>query len=229
MRILILGAPGSGKGTYSEGISRSLHIPHISSGDLLRHLRAHHRLSRKIRSYIDKGKPFPDRMMIPLLIKRLSRKDCRKGFIFDTVYTVNQAKTFERIWGIDLVINLLLPDVVIVKKNLGRRTCRNCGTLYNLAKINELGVRMPALPPRREGICDRCGGPLFVRHDDNEKAIRIRLKLYRERAKPLLRFYRRRGIVRDVKVTGLPDKITSKILRIVKAARGYPFIEEKRK
>jgi len=221
MKILILGAPGSGKGTYSRGLSEILKLPQISSGDLLRTLRNDFKVGKTISEYQDKGLPVPDEVIMPLLKERLSRDDCKNGFILDAItYNINQAKMLEKITDVDLVINLVLPDSIVIKKNLGRRTCKNCGFTFNVAEINELGICMPALPPKKEGICDKCGGPLFIRTDDTEEVICERLKVYWERINPVLKFYRDKGLVRDVKVDSIPDIMVPKILEVIKKVLG---------
>lgn len=218
MNILVLGAPGSGKGTYSRGLSEILKIPHISSGDLLRSLRDDAEVGKTIKEYQDKGLVVPDKIVMPVLKKRLSMDDCKNGFILDGItYNLNQAQMLEKITDIELVINLVLPDEILIKKNLGRRTCKKCGSsAYNLVEINESGIRMPALLPKKEGICDRCGGPLFIRSDDTEEVMRERLRVYWERIKPVLKFYRDKGLVRDFKVNSSPDVMIPKLLELIK-------------
>jgi adenylate kinase len=218
MKILVLGAPGSGKGTYSRGLSEILKIPHISSGELLRSLRDDAEVGKTIREYQDKGLVVPDEIVMPLLEKRLNQDDCKNGFILDGItYNINQAEMLEKITDIELVINLVLPDEILIKKNLGRRTCKKCGSSsYNLVEINEGGINMPALLPKKEGICDKCGGPLFIRSDDTEEVMRERLRVYWERIKPVLKFYRDKGLVRDFKVNSSPDVMIPKLLKLIK-------------
>jgi len=222
MKILILGAPGSGKGTYSRGLSEILKLPLISTGNILRSMRNDPKVGNIIKEYQDKGLPVPDDVVMPLVQERLSRSDCKKGAIIDgdVVYNINQAKMIEKIIDLDLVLNLILPDSILIKKNLGRRNCEKCGITFNVADINEHGIRMPALPPKKEGICDKCGGPLSIRTDDTEEVIRERLKVYWKRIKPVLKFYREKGLVRDVKVNSTPDIMIPRILDIVKKELG---------
>jgi len=222
MKILILGAPGSGKGTYSRGVSKALKLPLISTGDILRSLRDDPKVGSTIREYQDKGLPVPDDIVIPLVQERLSRSDCKKGAILDgdVVYNIRQAKMLEKITSLDLVINLLLLDDVVVKKNLGRRTCKNCGATYNVEEIKEGDIYMPPLPPKKEGICDECGGQLGTRSDDTEKTIRERLRVYWERIRPVLKFYKDKGILIDCKVNSSPDVMVLKILEIIKNQLG---------
>jgi adenylate kinase len=219
MKILIMGAPGAGKGTYSKGVSEALKLPLISTGDILRSLRNDSKVGSTIRKYQDKGLPVPDDIVIPLVQERLSRGDCKNGAIIDgdVVYNINQAKMMEKITDLDLVINLVLSDDIIVKKNLARRICKNCGAIFNVTEIKEKGIYMPPLLPKKEGICDKCGGSLFIRTDDTEEVIRERLKVYWKRIEPVLKFYKDKGIVIDVKVDSSPDIMIPKILGVIKS------------
>jgi len=222
MRIMILGAPGAGKGTYTKGLSEALKTPLFSTGDLLRSMTTDPKLGSAIKSYLDKGMPVPDEIMIPIIKGRLESKEYQGDMIFDgdVIYNIDQAKALEKVMKLDLVINLVLPDSVLVKKSLGRRTCKNCGAVFNLAEINEKDIHLPALLPKKEGICDRCGGPLYIRSDDNEEVIRTRLKIYRGRIGPVLKFYRGKGILRDFKVTSDPDSMVRQLLKLVKKDSG---------
>ena len=217
MKMMFLGAPGTGKGTYARRISEKLNMPQISTGDLLRAARDDPEFGDTIKEYQEKGQPVPDEIVMPIVKKRLSQDDCKEGYILDAVaYNINQAKLLDEITQLDLVINLLLPDDIIVKKNLGRRVCKNCGNIYNIADIREDGIEMPPLLPEKEGICDKCGGSLVERTDDTEEIIRERLRVYRERIEPVLQFYREKGIVEDFKVNASPNVMVPKLLEIIK-------------
>ncbi len=220
MKIIMLGAPGSGKGTYSKGLVDVLKIPQISSGDILRASRNDPKNGSTIKDYQDKGLPVPDEIVMPLIEKRLKEDDCKNGFILDAIpYNIKQAVMLEKITSIDVVLNLLLSDDIIVKKNLGRRICKNCGAIYNIADIKEGDIVMPPLLPKKEGICDKCGGPLVERTDDSEEIIRERLKLYSERIGPVLKHYRGKGIVKDFQVNASPDVMVPKILELVRKSK----------
>lgn len=217
MKMMFLGAPGTGKGTYARRISEILNMPQISTGDLLRAARDDPEFGGTIKEYQDKGQPVPDEIVMPIVKKRLSQDDCKEGYILDAVaYNINQAKLLNDITQLDLVINLLLPDDIIVKKNLGRRVCKNCGNIYNIADIREDGIEMPPLLPEKEGVCDKCGGLLIERSDDTEEIIRERLRVYKERIEPVLQFYREKGIVEDFKVNASPEVMVPKLLEIIK-------------
>lgn len=221
MKIMLLGSPGSGKGTYSRGVSEVLKLPQISSGDLLRAARDDPKTGSTIRKFQDKGLPVPDEIIMPLIKERLKKDDCKRGFILDAVtYNIKQAKMLEEITSLDLVINLLLPDDVVIRKNLGRRTCKNCGATYNVEEIKEGDIHMPPLPPKKDGVCDKCGGPLMVRTDDTEETMRERLRVYWERIRPVIKFYSDKGILVDIKVNSSPDIMVPKVLEIIKANIG---------
>ncbi|MBO3800307.1 MAG: adenylate kinase [Candidatus Brockarchaeota archaeon] len=189
MRIVILGPPGSGKGTYSSRLASRLGIPHISTGDLFRdEIKSGSELGNNISSYVSSGRLVPDDVVNRVMEKRLSKEDCRKGFILDGYpRTVNQAEFLDGISKVDVVINLNVPDEVIVRRLSSRLICRNCGAIYN--KIT--------LPPKIDGICDKCGGELYQREDDKPEIIRERIGIYKREIAPLLEYYRKKGIVLD--------------------------------
>jgi len=189
MRIVMLGPPGSGKGTYSSRLASRLGIPHISTGDIFREeIKSGSELGRRISSYVSNGKLVPDEVVNMVMEKRLSKEDCRKGFILDGYpRTLNQAEFLDRVSSIDVVVNLNVPDEVIVRRLSSRLICRNCGAIYN--KIT--------LPPKVDGVCDKCGGELYQREDDKPEIVRERIGIYKKEVAPLLEYYRRRGIVLD--------------------------------
>jgi adenylate kinase len=218
VKIIFLGPPGSGKGTYARRISEKMGIPSISTGDLLRANRDNPEVGEKIREYQDKGLPVPDEIVMPILKKRLEEPDCKKGVIFDAMpYNIEQARELDKITDIDVVIDLFLPDDIIINKTLGRRVCSKCGDLYNIANINdeERGIYMAPLLPKQEGVCDKCGGKLIERSDDSEETIKKRLEVYRKRIAPVLELYRIRGIVKDFHVNNTPDIMVPKIMELI--------------
>lgn len=187
--IIMLGAPGAGKGTQAVRLSDKYDFPQISTGDLFReNLKNNTPIGQKAKSYMDKGELVPDEIVLDMLFDRLSKCDnCSKGYILDGFpRTIAQAEAFEKRVGNDaniIALNLEVPDEMIVERLSGRITCKQCGAPYH----------RQANPPKQEGICDRCGGPLIQRDDDKEEVIRKRLQVYHEQTAPLKEFYKKRG------------------------------------
>jgi len=210
MRIVMLGPPGAGKGTYASRLNVSLGIPHISTGDMVRdEIRAQTELGRKIKQYSDKGELVPDEIIIQLLADRLKKPDCKRGFILDGFpRTINQAEALEKISGIDVAVNLNVPDEIIITRLSNRVTCKRCGAIYNLL----------TLKPKKEGVCDSCGGELYQRYDDKPKVIQERLNIYREKTEPLIKYYKDKGLLKDVHCDDLmtpPEVIVTQILKVL--------------
>ena len=210
MRIVMLGPPGAGKGTYASRLNVSLGVPHISTGDMVRdEIKAQTELGKKIKQYSDKGELVPDEIIIQLLADRLRKPDCVKGFILDGFpMTINQAESLDKISKIDVAINLNVPDEIIITRLSNRVTCKKCGAIYNLL----------TLKPKKEGVCDNCGGELYQRYDDKPKVIQERLNIYREKTEPLIKYYKKKGLLKDVQCNDLmtpPEAIVTQILEIL--------------
>ncbi|MFH1977972.1 MAG: adenylate kinase [Candidatus Aenigmatarchaeota archaeon] len=223
MKIIFLGPPGSGKGTYSSRIGKQKSWAHISTGDILREeVRNNTELGMKAKSHMDSGGLVPDDLIIGMFKKRIEQDDCKEGFILDGFpRTIAQAEALSGITQIDVVINLQVPEHVIIGKILARRTCEKCGNIYNIADIrfgpnNE--YRMPPLNPEKEGICDKCGGNLVSRNDETEDLIKHRLATYREQTEPLEKYYDEKQLLKNVQVIGPPDIMVPKILEVLEKA-----------
>jgi adenylate kinase len=206
----MLGPPGAGKGTYASRLNVSLGVPHISTGDMVRdEIKAQTELGKKIKQYSDKGELVPDEIIIQLLADRLKKPDCKKGFILDGFpRTINQAESLDKISRIDVAINLNVPDEIIITRLSNRVTCKKCGAIYNLL----------TLKPKKEGVCDNCGGELYQRYDDKPKVIQERLNVYRENTEPLIEYYRKKSLLKDVQCNDLmtpPEVIVNQILEIL--------------
>lgn len=186
MKAIIFGAPGSGKGTYASRLQAKLNVDVIPMGDIFREsVKQNSELGKKVKRYVEAGMLVPDDIVVEALKMRLSNVPKEKGFILDGYpRTLAQAKILEGIASIDVILELKVPDWIIVERLSSRRICRNCGTVYNLK----------FLKPKVEGVCDKCGGELYQRSDDNPEVIKKRLQVYRYMTKPLLQFYREKEV-----------------------------------
>jgi adenylate kinase len=186
LKAIIFGAPGSGKGTYASRLQTKLGIDVIAMGDIFRELmKQDSELGRKVKVYVEKGLLVPDEIVIEVLKQRLNKIPKGKGFILDGYpRTLKQAKTLDAITKIDAILLLDVSDWIIIERLSSRRICRNCGTVYN--------VRF--LKPKVEGICDKCGGPLYQRSDDNPEVIKKRLQVYQEQTSPLLEYFKEKKV-----------------------------------
>ncbi len=191
MKIILLGPPGAGKGTYASRLSSKFNVPHISTGDIVREeIRAATPLGLKIKEYSDRGDLVPDEIITDLLKRRLEKPDCARGFILDGYpRTIAQAEMLDKIADIDLVINLNVPDDIIIQRLSNRMICKVCGAIYNRL----------TLKPKIDNICDKCGGELYTREDDKAEVVQERLKVYRRKTEPLIDYYRRKGMLREVR------------------------------
>ena len=191
MKLILLGAPGAGKGTQAEILSRELKIPTISTGNMLRAaMKQDTPLGRKVKEYMDTGRLVSDEIVIELLSERLQEPDCANGFILDGVpRTLVQAEALEQA-GIrfDAAVAIESSDETIITRIGGRRVCESCGASYHIVNI----------PPKQEGICDKCGGQLVQRSDDAPETVKNRLQVYHTTTEPLKGFYETRGILKTV-------------------------------
>ena len=191
MKLILLGAPGAGKGTQAEIISQKLNIPTISTGNILRAAVANGTpVGLKAKEYMDAGKLVPDDVIIGVISERLAESDCQKGYILDGVpRTIAQAEALEKA-GIqfDAVVSIEISDEEIERRMTGRRTCVNCGATYHVM----------AAPPKQEGVCDKCGQALQQRKDDKPETVKARLATYHKETEPLKDFYAQRGVLKSI-------------------------------
>lgn len=211
MKLIIFGPPGSGKGTYATRLEAKLNLVPVSTGDLFREaIKAKTELGKKVEGYLNRGELVPDNGVIDVLKERISRPDTEKGFLLDGFpRTIHQAEALDKIANIDAVINLLVPESIIVERLSSRRVCKRCGAIYN--------VRF--LKPKREGICDKCGGELYQRDDDKPAVIRDRLKVYEKQSKPVIDHYADRVPFITVECNQVdvpPEDMVEKILKEIK-------------
>ena len=192
--IILMGPPGAGKGTAAKQLQSALGLVHISTGDMFREaIKEGTELGKLAKSFIDQGNLVPDDVTIGIVKERLSKDDCANGFLLDGFpRTLVQAEALERISKeinrpIDVVVNLDCDQAELVRRISGRRVCKNCGAPYHVTSMK----------PQIEGVCDKCGGPLMQRPDDNEEALKVRLHHYVESTKPLLEFYSKLGLLEN--------------------------------
>jgi adenylate kinase len=205
-RIVLLGPPGSGKGTQTERLCKELGFAHISTGDLLREaVRSQMPLGIKAKKFMDAGDLVPDDLVIELI--KLKLDQCPKGFVLDGFpRTLEQAKALQKICRIDVAINLEVNEEDIVGRMINRRSCKKCGAVYNLRSN----------APKKAGVCDKCSGELYQRSDDTEETVRNRMKVYKERTLPLISFYGNRGVLMNIDARGGIDDVYKKIAEKVR-------------
>ncbi len=204
MKAIIFGAPGAGKGTYSSRLQTKFNLDAISTGDIFREsIKSDSELGRKVKSFVEKGALVPDEVVTEVLKERLSKIPEGKGFILDGYpRTLEQAKNLETITNIDVVIQLDVPDWIIIERLTSRRQCKNCGAVYNLR----------FLKPKVEGVCDKCGGQLYQRADDNEEVIKNRLQVYANMTKPLVEYFKSKNLPFVTAVTTSLDQAPEPIV-----------------
>ena len=205
MKIIFLGAPGAGKGTQAEIVSKHFGIPTISTGAIIRQaLKEGTPVGLAAKAYIDKGNLVPDEVVNEIVRDRLAKPDCQDGFILDGFpRTVPQAEALDRM-GIlpDCVISLEVDDAEIIARMSGRRVCGSCGATYHTV----------ALPPKTEDVCDKCQSPLVRRHDDDPEVVRERLRVYHAETEPLKAYYAERGLLTSVKGADAVQETTARTL-----------------
>lgn len=208
MKLILLGAPGAGKGTQAEILSKELQIPTISTGNILRAaIKNGTPTGLKAKSFMDAGKLVPDEVIIGIITERLAEEDCKNGYILDGVpRTIAQAEALEQA-GIqfDAVVSIEISDEAIMQRMSGRRVCEDCGASYHLV----------AVPPKQEGVCDNCGGKLVQRKDDAPETVKARLEVYHKETEPLKDFYESRGVLKPVENASSVEATTRAILRVL--------------
>lgn len=216
VKLIMLGPPGSGKGTYATRMAPKLDVPTISTGELCREEAAKGtELGKKIKKIMDEGGLQPDEVINKMLKARISKPDAKKGFILDGYpRTIPQAEALEKISKIDAVINLVVPERVIIARLSARRQCKQCSAIYNTLYLK----------PKVEGICDKCGGELFQRDDDKPAAIKERLKIYDEKTSPLINYYKEKGIKIDIPCNSVDVPPDIQVEKIMKALKEHKII-----
>ena len=195
MKIIMLGAPGAGKGTQAKMIADKYSIPHVSTGDIFRaNIKEQTELGMEARKYMDQGLLVPDELTVKILLDRVAKDDCKNGYVLDGFpRTIPQAEVLDKAVSelnesIDFAINVDVKDENIIRRMSGRRACLKCGATYHIEHI----------PPKKEGICDKCGSELVLRDDDKPETVEKRLKVYHEQTQPLIDYYNKKGILKEV-------------------------------
>lgn len=212
MKIIMLGAPGAGKGTQAKMIAEKYGLPHISTGDIFRaNIKNGTELGKEAKEYMDKGLLVPDELTVRLLLDRVAKDDCRNGYVLDGFpRTIPQAEVLDEELSklgekVDYAVNVDVPDENIVNRMSGRRACLSCGATYHVVSI----------PPKKEGICDVCGSELVLRDDDKPETVQKRLKVYHEQTQPLIDFYEKKGVLRSVDGTLPMEEVFTAITEIL--------------
>lgn len=214
MKIIMLGAPGAGKGTQAKMIADKYAVPHISTGDIFRaNIKNGTELGMEAKKYMDQGQLVPDELTVRILLDRVAAEDCKNGYVLDGFpRTIPQAEVLDEALEklnekIDYAIDVDVPDENIVKRMSGRRACLSCGATYHITHI----------PPKTEGVCDRCGKDLVLRDDDKPETVTNRLEVYHAQTQPLIDFYSAKGVLKTVDGTQSMEKVFDTIVEILEA------------
>lgn len=212
MKIIMLGAPGAGKGTQAKKLANKYGIPHISTGDIFRaNIKNGTELGKKAKVYMDQGLLVPDELVVDLVVDRFKNADCENGYVLDGFpRTIPQAEALDEALSkngdaVEYAIDVDVPDEVIIERMSGRRACLNCGATYHIVNI----------PPKNEGICDTCGKPLVLREDDKPDTVGKRLAVYHEQTQPLIEYYTNKGILKSVDGTKTMDDAFKEIIQLI--------------
>ena len=212
MKIIMLGAPGAGKGTQAKMIADKYSVPHISTGDIFRaNIKNGTELGMEAKKYMDAGQLVPDELTVKILLDRVAQDDCKNGYVLDGFpRTIPQAEVLDKALTelgdqVDYAINVDVPDENIIKRMSGRRACLSCGATYHIEHV----------PPKAEGICDRCGKELVLRDDDKAETVKNRLNVYHDQTQPLIEYYTQKGILKTVDGTVDMNDVFSAIVNIL--------------
>ena len=203
MNIILLGAPGAGKGTEASKIVDTYKLPHISTGDIFReNIKNETPIGLQAKSYIDKGLLVPDEVTCKIVEERISREDCKNGYMLDGFpRTIAQAEALDQITKLDLVINIGVDHSLLLNRLCGRRVCKDCGESYHVSRLNG------------ETKCARCGGELYQRKDDNPETVQSRLDVYNAQTAPLIDYYEKKGILFNVCGDGSPEEAHEQVTK----------------
>ena len=214
MKIIMLGAPGAGKGTQASRIAEKYQIPHVSTGDIFRaNIKNGTDLGKEAKKYMDQGQLVPDELTVRILLDRVAQDDCKNGYVLDGFpRTIPQAEVLDAELSklgtkVDYAVNVEVPDENIIGRMSGRRACLKCGATYHLEFLR----------PKTEGICDNCGSELVIRDDDKPETVKKRLTVYHDQTQPLIDYYTEKGVLKTVDGTVSPEQVFQAIENILGA------------
>ena len=214
LRAVLLGPPGAGKGTQAAKVIEKYNVPHISTGDIFRaNIKEGTELGKKAKGYMDEGKLVPDELVVNLVTDRLQKDDCKEGFLLDgfprTIFQAEQLDKFLSDNGqkLDIVLNFKVRKDVLVERIAGRRVCKSCGASFHVVNV----------PPKKEGICDACGGELFQRKDDNRDTVENRINVYESETAPLIGYYEKQNVLVDFDGEKTHDEVFADVVKAIEA------------
>ena len=209
MNVLLLGAPGAGKGTQVTRISERYGLPHISTGDIFRaNIKNETPIGLLAKSYIDKGQLVPDEVTCKIVENRLQEEDCKAGYLLDGFpRTIAQAEALDQFTNVEAVININIDFSLLMERLCGRRVCKDCGESYHVSVIGN------------ETKCSKCGGELYQRKDDNPETVQNRLDVYENQTSPLIEYYTKKGVIINVAGEGTPDEVFASIVKALDALK----------
>jgi adenylate kinase len=211
MKLIFLGPPGAGKGTLAGLVCKDHGIPQISTGDIFRDaIKRETELGKKVKEIVGRGDLVPDELTVSLVKERLTQADAAGGYILDGFpRTIPQAEALEKFQKLDAVVNFAISDELVVKRLSGREICKSCGAIYHVTNM----------PSKVKGVCDKCGGPVIVRPDDSLESITNRLQVYRNQTEPLIAFYRKKGLLKDIDSSKSPEDTHEQIGKALKGLK----------
>ena len=214
LRAVLLGPPGAGKGTQAAKVIEKYNVPHISTGDIFRaNIKEGTELGKKAKGYMDEGKLVPDELVVNLVTDRLQKDDCKEGFLLDgfprTIFQAEQLDKFlsENGQKLDIVLNFKVRKDVLIERIAGRRVCKSCGASFHVVNV----------PPKKEGICDVCGGELFQRKDDNRETVENRINVYESETAPLIGYYEKQGVLVDFDGEKSHEEVFADVVKAIEA------------
>ncbi len=207
MNLIFLGPPGAGKGTLAGLVSKEYAVPQISTGDIFRDaIKRETDLGKKVKEIVGRGDLVPDELTVSLVRERLTQPDAKKGYILDGFpRTIPQAEALEKIQKLDAVVNFAIDDTLVIERLSGREICKNCGAIYHVKNM----------PSKVKGVCDKCGGPVVTRPDDSRESIMNRLDVYRKQTEPLIAFYQKRKLLKDIDSSKSPGDTLAQIRKVL--------------